>query len=159
MNTDNSATYGNAFALMQEGANQFYIYRFYCDETMSKRMMWTINPSIATNLSQAKLRAFASQRTFLLYAIGSTLYAYDYNPGNEKLYQLNMGDEITCIEFNTNYDPTGNTLWVGTYNASTQGTLTSYALSLDPNKFELTQKSRWTNLVKVVDIDWRNSDQ
>jgi hypothetical protein len=164
MNKDNGASVGNSYVLMRETGDRYYVYRFYSvyraaePWPMCYRMMWTIDPSVATNLPQARMWAFASQRTFLLYPVGSVLYAYDYNPGNERLYQIDLGSEITCLKFDTNSDASGNTLWVGTYNAYDKGTLTRYGLSLDPNKFELTNKGSWSGLVKIADMDWRDSD-
>ena len=94
-----------------------------------------------------------------MYAVGSKLYAYDYNKGYEKLYSMDMGDEITMLKFDLQADGTYNDLYVATYNSATGGTLQKYTLGTDQNTFELKPDERccWTGLVKVKDMDWRNS--
>ena len=94
-----------------------------------------------------------------LYAVGKTLYAYDYNKGYEKLYKIELDDEITMLKFDIQSNTMYNDLYIATYNSTTGGTLQKYVLGTDQNKFELTpdERCRWTDLVKVKDMDWRNS--
>ncbi|MDR1719369.1 MAG: hypothetical protein LBR67_04515 [Dysgonamonadaceae bacterium] len=141
------------FALMKD--DNYHIYTFATTSAFTKSNYYTIDLSIAYRLPDAKLYAFSAQRTFLLYAVGSTLYAYDYDPANPRLFSIDMVDEITAMEFELSQDKTGNTLTVCTYNPTTKGTLTSYALSLDPNKFELVPLFSRSDLVKIVDVEWR----
>ena len=90
------------------------------------------------------------------------MYAYDYKKGYEKLYSMDLEDEITMIKFDVksglgNY----NDFYVATYNSTTGGTLQKYVLGTDQNNFELEpdEKCRWTGLVKVKDMEWKNSAQ
>ena len=94
-----------------------------------------------------------------LYAVGKTLYAYDYNKGYEKLYKMELDDEITMLKFDIQSNTTYNDLYIATYNSATGGTLQKYVLGTDQNVFGLTPDERncWTGLVKVKDMDWRNS--
>ena len=57
--------------------------------------------SLATDFSKASHYAFSSERTLVFYSVGSRLYAYDYNPGHERVQDLgDWGGEITMLKFN-----------------------------------------------------------
>lgn len=159
MDTEGGSSNGNSFALMKDTeTNDFHIYKFYASNG-AKRAYYAVNKSLATDIDKAELFAFSSKRTMFLYAVGKTLYAYDYNKGYEKLYKMEMDGEITMLKFDIQSNTTYNDLYVATYNAETGGTLQKYVLGTDQNKFELTPDERchWTDLVKVKDMDWRNS--
>ncbi|RHR79029.1 PKD-like family lipoprotein [Odoribacter sp. AF15-53] len=160
MDTEGGSSNGNSFALMKDTeTGQFHIYKFYAYSSALKRGYYEIKSSLATDLARAELFAFSSKRTLFMYAVGSKLYAYDYNKGYEKLYSMDMGDEITMLKFDLQADGTYNDLYVATYNSATGGTLQKYTLGTDQNTFELKPDERccWTGLVKVKDMDWRNS--
>lgn len=158
-NTDGGSTNGNSFAIMKDAGNTHHIYKFYANGTNpAKRAMYTIK-SMATDFDKANFYAFSSNRSIVFYAVGNRLYAYDYNPGFEKIYTFseNGGDEISMIKFDTQIDVAANSLYIATYNANTKGTLRRYKVGTDPNdvKLELQEKSTWSGLVKVKDINWR----
>lgn len=161
MNTDGGSSTGNSFALMKDNNNNFFIYKFYAYSNAYKRGGFTIKMASATNLNNAELFAFSSKRTLFLYAVGKTLYAYDYNEGYETLYTKEFEDEITMIKFDIESNSTYNDLYVATYNAESGGILQKYTLEPDQNNFELNpdEKCCWKGLVKVKSIDWRNSDK
>ena len=159
MDTEGGSSNGNSFALMKDTeTSDFHIYKFYASNG-AKRAYYAVNKSLATDIDKAELFAFSSKRTMFLYAVGKTLYAYDYNKGYEKLYKMEMDGEITMLKFDIQSNTTYNDLYIATYNSTTGGTLQKYVLGTDQNKFELTPDERchWTDLVKVKDMDWRNS--
>jgi len=158
-NTDGGSTNGNSFAIMKDGDNTHHIYKFYANGTNpAKRALYTVKP-LATNFDKAKFYAFSSNRTVVFYAVDNTLYAYDYNPGFEKVYTFpEIGnDEITMIKFDTQIDFATNSLYIATYNAASKGTLRRYKVGNNPNlvDIQLQDKSTWPGLVKVKDINWR----
>jgi hypothetical protein len=158
-NTDGGSTNGNSFTVMKDADNTHHIYKFYANGTNpAKRAMYTVKP-IATDFAKAKFFAFSSNRTVLFYAAGNTLYAYDYNPGFEKIYTFPQlgGDEISMIKFDTQIDFATNSLYIATYNGNTKGTLRRYRVGTNPNVVDLAlqDKSTWSGLVKVKDINWR----
>ena len=160
MDVNGGSTYGNSFALMKDTeANKFHVYKFYAYGNGSKRAYYEINGALATGIDQAELFAFSSNRTIFLYAVGNTLYAYDYNRGYEKLYSVEMSGEITMLKFDIQSNTTYNDLYVATYNSEKGGTLQKYVLGTDQNTIELIPDERccWTGLVKVKDMDWRNN--
>lgn len=153
--------YGNSFALMKDAkTNGYYIYKFRASG--QKVAGYEINKSLATDIDKAKLFAFASNRSILLYVVGKTLHAYDYKKGYEKKYSIEMEDEITMVKFDVFSGYGGyNDLYVATYNSTMRGTLQKYVLGTDQNTFELKpdEKCKWSGLVKVKDIDWKNGNQ
>lgn len=161
MNTDGGGSNGNSFALLKDAAGQFYIYEFYAYSSVVKRGEFSVSPSVATGLADAQLFAFSSKRTLFLYAVGKTLYAYDYNRGHEKLYSKEFADEITMIRFDLESNSTYNDLYVATYNQANGGMLQKYTLESDQNTFELKAdaNSYWEGLVKVKSIEWRDNEK
>lgn len=149
-----SSLYSYSFALMED-ADNFYVYQFLMRSTPSKTAGYTIAKSAAPNLENATLFAFASSRTLLLYADGSTLRAYDYV--YNRSYSMEMDGEITCMKF----DATGDNLdeiMIATYNDTEKGVVQRYALGSDLTTLDLTpfENTRWTGLVRVKDIEYKN---
>lgn len=161
MNTGGSAGNGNSFALMKDGSDLFYLYRFYAYSNATKTGGFSIDPTLATNLKEARLFAFSSKRTLFLYAVGKTLYAYDYNEGHEKLYTKEFEDEITMVKFDIESNTAYNDLYIATYNRTDKGILQKYTLDPDQNTFELNadERCRWDGLVKITSMEWRDSDK
>ena len=160
MDTEGGSSNGNSFALMKDTkTNEYHIYKFYAYSNAYKRACYAVNSSLAVGINDAELFAFSSKRSMFLYAVGKTLYAYDYNKGYEKLYKMELEDEITMLKFDIQSNTTYNDLYIATYNSTTGGTLQKYVLGTDQNTFELIPDERccWTGLVKVKDMDWRNS--
>lgn len=162
-NVDGSSTNGNTFALMtNESKTQSWIYKFYSSNAGKQDGYEVI--AAANNMVNSSLFAFASKRTVMFYAIGNKLYAYDYNKGNEKLYEMNVGngaDEITMIKFDIQSEATTyNDLYVASYNPTTGGTLRKVTLDIvDMNTVTLIPdpKAVWTGLAKIKNMDWRNN--
>lgn len=158
-NTDGGSTQGNSFAIMKDADNMHHIYKFYANGTNpAKRAAYTVKP-LATDFDKATYYAFSSNRTVIFYAVGSKLYAYDYNPGFEKLYTFpNLGgDAITMLKFDTQLDHVTNSLYIATYDTVHKGTLERFLVGTNPNVVELLPQpnSRWTGLIRIKDINWR----
>ena len=158
-NTDGGSTNGNSFAIMKDQSGQYFIYKFYVNGGVQKRDFYTIN-SLAVNFENADFYAFSSRRSILYYAVGSTLYAYDYNKNNEKLFTFDMQDEITMLKCDVQIDPTGNPLYIATYNSTDGGTLQVYVQGTNPDVVELTpvEEACWTGLTKIKSMSWRAVD-
>lgn len=158
-NTDGGSTNGNSFAIMKDADNTHHIYKFYANGTNPAKRAAYVIKSMATDFDKARCYAFSSNRTVVFYAVGSTLYAYDYNPGFEKIYTFpEIGnDEISMVKFDTQIDHVTNSLYIATYNGSTKGTLRRYRVGTNPNlvDLQLQPKSTWSGMVKVKDINWR----
>lgn len=168
-NTSNGAIYGNTFALMKDGSGIYHIYMInpsYTSTTPSKTGYYQINESLATNFAKAeqkKLYAFSSTRTLLLYAVGSSLYYYDYNKGNERSGLLRNfgGDEITMLKFDIQ---TGNNeyrdLYVATKNSTGLGTLRKLVMGTNVDVIDYTEEKNtaWTGLSAIVQMDWRSQE-
>lgn len=170
-NTYGGSQYGATYTLMKDVDDNYFIYCFYAYGNMysaprypTKGGCWQIKKEIATDFDKASLYLFSSSRTLMYYVVGSKLYCYDYNAGNERcksvLDDYVTTDEITYlkVDYQTASSPF-NELFVGTYNSSDGGTLTKYKESTNQNILELTpvERSRWTNLCRIKSVEWRNS--
>lgn len=158
-NTDGGSTNGNSFALLKDNSGNFYIYKFYVTTSVAKRDAYTISPSVATDFDKADFYAFSSRRTVVFYAVGSKLYAYNYNKGNESCSLLeDFGeDQITMLKCDTQIEPSANPIYVATYSNANGGTLRKYVQGMNPDKVELTlaPNSSWTGLTKIKKMSWR----
>ncbi|TKC06188.1 PKD-like family lipoprotein [Pedobacter frigoris] len=158
-NTDGGSTNGNSFAIMKDPVNVHHIYKFYANGSAPAKRAAYVVSAIATDFDKATFYAFSSNRTVVFYAAGNKLYAYDYNPGNERIYQYpEIGnDQITMLKFDTQVDHLQNSLYIATYNSATKGTMKRYRVGTNPNVVELLPQdnSTWSGLVKVKDINWR----
>ncbi|WP_176140952.1 PKD-like family lipoprotein [Sphingobacterium nematocida] len=160
LNGDEAATNGNSFALMKDQQQDLFIYRFYVNGAIPARNgYFPINKTIAANIDRATQYAFASNRTVLFYLVDNKLFAYDYNPGNERLYALSPtgSDPITMIKFGTQINLGANSLYIASYNNTDKGVLQRFTMGTNPNTVEITPvaNEKWTNLVKVKNISWR----
>ena len=159
-NKDGGNSYGNSFALMKDQQGEYFIYKMDAyGSSPAKKGAYHIDSDIATEFANATMYAFSSLRTVLFYVANNKLYAYDYDPGHEKCYQLDLfgGDEITMIKFDTQINPDANALYIGTYNSTNKGQLERYLVNTDPNTVTLTidPTSVWHNLIKIKNFSWR----
>ncbi|MDD3990307.1 MAG: PKD-like family lipoprotein [Bacteroidales bacterium] len=159
-NKDGGHNSGNSFALMKDNQSKWFIYKMYAYGSSPKKVgFYQIDLSVATGFADATMYGFSSTRTLLFYVSGNKLYAYDYDPGNERLYQFNLfgSDEISMIKFDTQIDPDANALYVATYNSASKGKLQRYLVNSDPNTVILTPDpvNSWSGLTKVKNMSWR----
>ncbi|SKB70294.1 PKD-like family protein [Sphingobacterium nematocida] len=159
-NTDGGSSSGNSFALMKDQNSLFYIYKFYAYGTPSKRNGYTVNRQFSDELNKSKLFAFASTRTAMYFAIGSKLYAYDYNTGSERIVMIkDYGDEITMLHSDIQASTTSLDLYVATYNSTSKGRLHKMILQNNTNTIEMKEDETvvWTGLSKIKNMSWRNA--
>ena len=115
------------------------------------------------DLDKAKFFGASAQRTYLIYATGSKLYAYDYVAETTKVLE-DLGDqEITLLHYDILIDTGTNDdfFYLGTYDPSqpkeTGGTLTRYRVVNDPNNIlvEKVPGFSWSGLCKIKSIDFK----
>ena len=117
---------GNSFALMGDGTTAF-IYKFYVKNLEAKNC-YQISSSVAADVLSADYYAFSSTRSVLFYVKNNTLYAYNYDIGNERVdvIPLETTDEITMLKFDLTMEPMKDALYIATYNATEGGSLRKY---------------------------------
>lgn len=158
-NKDGGKSSGNSFALMKDQQGNFFIYKMYAYGSKPEKIgAYQVNTSIATGFVNATMFAFSSLRTVLFYMSGNKLYAYDYDPGNEKCYSFDVGGgEITMIKFDTQIRPDVNALYVATYDSVNKGRLVRYVVNTNPNSVTIKAdaENTWDGLTKIKNISWR----
>ncbi len=158
-NTDGGSTNGNSFAIMKDADNTHHVYKFYANGTNpTKRAAYVIS-AMATDFDKADFYAFSSNRSVIFYSVADKLYAYDYNPGFEKIYNFPEfgNDEITMLKFDTQMDHLTNSLYIATYNKQDKGTLRRFKVGTNPDRVEvlLQENSTWDDMIKIKDVNWR----
>lgn len=164
--TLNSSTYGQSFALMKDGEDNYFIYAFYVNNYMAygyptaKKGFWTIKKELAPEIDRATRFLFSSSGTYLYYVVDNKIYCYDYSKGSERYAIVaDYGeDEITWIGTDYWSENTTNRILVATWNATAGGTLQKYRESTDPNSLDWTDTGiKWEGLQKIKSVNWRNS--
>ncbi|MCA5005545.1 PKD-like family lipoprotein [Sphingobacterium bovistauri] len=158
-NKDGGFNNGNTFAIVKNDAGRCNIYKFHARGSNPVKLANYAVKAIAVNFDQAEQYAFSSTRTVVFYTYQNKLYAYDYNPGNERMYELDLfaGKEITMIKFDTQQNPTQNSLYVATYDPTNDGTLQRFVLDADPNTVKLNPvpDAKWEKLIRIKDVNWK----
>ena len=72
----------------------------------------------------------------LFYVKNNTLYAYNYDIGNERvdMIPLETTDEITMLKFDLTMEPMKDALYIATYSAIEGGSLRKYYVGNNPDK-------------------------
>lgn len=157
-NKDGGKSAGNSFALMKDQQGNYFIYKMYAYGSKPEKIgAYQIDLGKATDFAHATMYAFSSLRTVLFYVADNKLYAYDYDPGNEKNYSFDMSGEITMLKFDTQINPDANALYVATYDTENKGKLARYVVNKNPNRVTITADTvnTWTGLTKIKNISWR----
>ena len=151
---------------MKDKEEHRYLYSYalryqYGWESIVKNKKYSLEK--ATDLDKAKFFGASAQRTYLIYATGSKLYAYDYVAETTKVLE-DLGDqEITLLHYDILIDTGTNDdfFYLGTYDPSqpkeTGGTLTRYRVVNDPNNIlvEKVPGFSWSGLCKIKSIDFK----
>lgn len=159
VNSDGGFTSGNSFAVIRSSDNAYNIYKFNVSGSSPTKLANYTVKSIAQNFDKAEQYAFASNRTVVFYTYQNRLYAYDYNPGNEKFYEIPQfqGKNVTMIKFDTQQQPTINSLYVASYDQTTGGTLQRFNIENNPNTINLipVNNAQWSGLLKIHNMNWK----
>ena len=153
---------GNCYALMRDkGTDDLYIYRFRVGQSyrfMLKCVCYSLGRRFP-DLLRAEHFVFSSKRTALYYSIGSKIYGLDFNPGNERLFELmDYGDAaITDMRLDDQIETDKDFIYVATYNQAEGGTFMKLEQGTDPDRLELREvpDCRWTGFGKIVSWSWK----
>lgn len=160
-NTDGGSSNGNSFAIMKDKTtNDGFIYKFYAKTTPEKRALYEVPASVAPGFTQAQSYAFSSKRTIVFYVIDGKLYAYDYNPGHEGVYNMSAfigNDPVTMICFDTQAEPNSDYFYVATHSATQGGILRKFKIGANLNAVELEARPEfsYSGLCKIKHMSWR----
>ncbi len=152
--------YGNAgrsYALMKDTDGKYYVYGFVVADTPTKYYGNEIDQTVAVNFKDASHYAFFSMQSIILYAVGTELWAYDYNRNEAKLIQ-DFGAEITYLAMDYHSANDATHFIVATYNSTEKGCVRKFNLADDQNKIEVTprEKEVWKTDLRVVKVEYRN---
>ena len=157
---------GYSYTVLTDGNGHYYLYSYVLMynwgwESIEKRKKYPLDK--ATDIDKAKFFGASSQRTYLIYATGSKLYAYDYVAEKVELLKDFGNQEITLLHYDILVDvgASDDFFYVGTYDPSkpkeTGGTLTMYSVVNDPNNIivEEVPGFSWSGLCKIKSIDFK----
>lgn len=160
---------GYTYTLLKEpGTGKYYLYSYKTVRssygtgiTKNKRYEVVNTPDI----DKAEFFGASALRTFLIYTVGSKVYAYDYNSQTAKMIKDFGEHEITCFFYDI-LNETGNAddfFYVCTYDPalpkSIGGTMTKFKVVDNPNEIVIEEVpgSKWTGLCKTVSIDFKKN--
>ena len=159
---------GYCYTILKDNEGHRYLYSYALRyqwgwESIVKNKKYSLDK--ATDLDKAKFFGASAQRTYLIYATGSKLYAYDYVAETVKLLE-DFGDQEITLLHNDLLIDTGTDddfFYVGTYDSSlpeeTGGTLTRYRVVNDPNNIlvEKVPGFSWSGLCKIKSVDFKKN--
>ena len=159
---------GYSYTILKDDEGHRYLYSYVIMyqwgwESVVKKKKYLLDK--ATDFDKAKFFGASAQRTYLIYATGSKLYAYDYVAEKVQLLQDFGDQEITLLHCDLLVE-TGagdDFFYVGTYDPSlpkeTGGTLTKYRVVNDPNNIivEKVPGFSWSGLCKIKSIDFKKN--
>lgn len=167
---ENEPQNGYCYALMKDlnNDNKYYIYRFYVFRTTNirKQAVYEIDLTAMPDLKQASMIRFFGNQLYILYSVGSKLYAYNFSSKQQPILLKDFGEEITSLDFYYGMDLINGwmpdyaiDLMVGTYSAANGGTVRQFRTTSSTNNFEITQKKgcEWKTDLKVKKSEFRNS--
>ena len=146
----------DSYALLTDDQNKWYIYKF--DAGQVQDMAVEIDLNIATDFDKATFYAFSDMETEVVYAVGSQLYAYDYERKIGKMLK-DYGKPIIYllrdIESTTNYSD----FCVAVSSGDGTSTVSWFRLPEDPDDivFEENEDMVWTVNSTVKAIQWKNA--
>lgn len=158
----------NSYALMKDANGGYFIYKFavqrYGANGVKKVSAATIDKKVATDFDKATHYTFFAKQPVILYAVGTHLYAYNYNLNLLKEVENPDGGEITylAMDFASNETPTD--FIFATYREAEKGTVYKYTIEDNQNTIEVkphddyeTDSYPWRTKLKVKKIEYRNS--
>ena len=159
---------GYSYTILKDNEGHRYLFSYALKyqwgwESIVKNKKYSLEK--ATDLDKAKFFGASAQRTYLIYATGSKLYAYDYVAETTKMLEDFGDQEITLLHYDILIDTGTNDdfFYLGTYAPSqpkeTGGTLTRYRVVNDPNNIlvEKVPGFSWSGLCKIKSIDFKRN--
>ena len=156
---------GHSLALMKDEAGKYFLYKFiaggsYGIFSLSKKGFYEIDLNIAPHFTEAShymASATGAGGSLLMYTYGSTLYLYNY--AYKTIAEIDLGEEITCIEPDFVSAQSRTSFFVATYSDSEKGTVRKYDVSTNPNTLEIIERPRevWKTRLRVKDIEWKSN--
>lgn len=158
---------GYTYTVLKD-ANNYYLYSYkltssYWGHGVVKNKRYEIVN--ATDFDKAEYYGASGLRTFLIYTVGSKVYAYDYSAQKLKMIKDFQDQEITCFFYDILYETGSNDdfFYVATYDPglpkATGGTLTKFKVVDDPNEIiiEEVSGSKWDGLCKITSMDFKKN--
>ena len=157
------APYGASYAIMRDADNNYFIYKFTIQTANTfmvnyrKDNLYNVDLSLALDFDKASHYVFMSNRSVVIYSVGTKLYMYDYAHG--QIISRDLGREITYLE--AEYCSTGSRdmFLVATYDTTEKGVIRKLQVDSDPNVLEFIDIPRheWKTRLKVKDVKWKNT--
>ena len=156
---------GQSYALMNDADGHFFVYAFritnYSAAGMKRSLAREIDLTVASHFAEASHYAFYSNQPIVLYAVGNSLWAYNYNTNKAKMLNAYNG-EITYLAMEHDSDENPDDVIVATYSPSEKGVVYKHEMKDDPNEIAFVQKQYktksypWKTNLKVKSITYRN---
>ena len=143
--------------LLVKDSNNGDLFIYTMDRNKNKNL-FPVDKNIAEGIENGKFMCFSPARYSLFYAIGNTIYQYDYNIGSQKLIKTALDSEITFLETEYQSGHKSDQLIVATWSDSDKGMIYKYDVNTNPNitEIKLRERDQWPTRLKIKDIEWFN---
>ncbi|MBD5322929.1 MAG: hypothetical protein HDS01_09215 [Bacteroides sp.] len=118
----------------------------------SDKDQFVVDLSIATDFDKASIYAFSDARTSVLYAVGKTLYHYDYS--RKSVEKKEFDSEIIYLDSEYQSEKSVYDFILATWDDAAKGMIYKGDISNDPNSVAFDIKHSWPTRLYVKDISW-----
>ncbi len=144
---------GLSYMVMKGDDGKYYIYTIKFPNT--NKGLYPVDPAVAPDFDKASIYSFSSARMTMFYAVGKTLYHYDYV--KNKATKIDMDGEITYLKAEYESNHSIYELMIATWDESAQkGKIRKYDVDKVPDDLSITLRDNeeWETRLKIKDIAW-----
>ncbi|MDE6395128.1 MAG: hypothetical protein K2K77_07285, partial [Duncaniella sp.] len=115
---------------------------------------YVVDLSVATDFDKASMYAFADSRTSVLYAVGKTLYHYDY--ARNIVDKKEFDREIVYVKPEFHSKRVVGEIMVATWDDATKGMVYKFNLRTNPGSAAIIDRERevWPTRLRIKDVAW-----
>ena len=115
---------------------------------------YVIDRSIATDFDKASIYAFSDSRTSVLYAVGNTLYHYDYS--RKIIDKKTFDSEIVYLKPEFQSKKVLGEIIVATWDDTAKGMVYKFSLDTNPGSAAIIDRDNesWHTRLRIKDISW-----
>ena len=155
---------GQSATILRDLSNgKYYIYTYAITRqggTVTKGGRYEV-PTVATGFGESTLFSMTTRQGYLIYAVGNTLYGYDFRKNNHPVVLATFPDEeITVINNDIiSEQQMEDNFYIATYKKGTEegrgGSVRKYSVVDTPEQINITEELVWKGFPRVVSLCYK----
>ena len=147
-----------SYALLTDDQNKWYIYKFVVNSAKKQELAKEVDLSKAKDFDKATFYAFSDLETEIVYAVGSQLWAYDYERQIAKMLK-DYGKPIIYLIRDIESTTNNSNFCIATSSGDGTSTLSWFTLGENPDDiiFEEDEDMVWEINSTIKAVQWKNA--